>query len=126
MYQHTDHHKDQPILDVRHLNVVYGQVAVLDDLTFHLHSGERVAVVGPNGAGKSTLFKVVAGVLPPTSGDVQIYGNGPSEHLCIAYIPQRTAGGLAFSCERFGCGDDGTGSPDETIQLAFPQRLSEG
>jgi len=82
---------DQPILDVRQLTVVYGQAPVLDRLTFHLHPGERVAVVGPNGAGKSTLFKVVAGVLPPTSGEVQIYGNDPKKHVCIAYIPQRSA-----------------------------------
>lgn len=77
-------------MDVRHLSVLYGKNLVLDDLTFHLHAGERVAVVGPNGAGKSTLFKVVAGVLAPTSGEVQIYGGGPSKHICIAYIPQRT------------------------------------
>ncbi len=90
MYPHIDHNPHQPILDIRHLSVQYGQTLVLDDLTFHLHAGERVAVVGPNGAGKSTLFKVVAGVLAPTSGEVQIYGGGPSKHLCIAYIPQRT------------------------------------
>src|SRR5512133_1177741 len=90
MYPHIDHNPHQPILDIRHLSVQYGKILVLDDLTFHLHAGERVAVVGPNGVGKSTLFKVVAGVLAPTSGEVQIYGGGPSKHLCIAYIPQRT------------------------------------
>jgi manganese/iron transport system ATP-binding protein len=90
MYPHVDHNRQQPILDIRHLSVQYGQTLVLDDLNFHLHAGERVAVVGPNGAGKSTLFKVVAGVLAPTSGEVQIYGGGPSKHICIAYIPQRT------------------------------------
>ena len=52
--------------------------------------GERVAVVGPNGAGKSTLFKEVSGVLPPTSGEVKIFGSRPGGHVCIAYIPQRS------------------------------------
>ena len=90
MYPHTHHQPDQPILDVQHLSVNYdGQVA-LEDITFHLHTGERVAVVGPNGAGKSTLFKVVSGVLPPTSGEVKISGNGPRGHICIAYVPQRS------------------------------------
>jgi len=46
--------------------------------------------VGPNGAGKSTLFKVVSGVLAPTSGEVNIFGSKPSGHVCIAYIPQRS------------------------------------
>lgn len=90
MYPHTHHEADQPILDVSHLTVRYNGRAALDDLTFHLHEGERVAVVGPNGAGKSTLFKVVSGVLPPTSGEVTIFGSRPGGHVCIAYIPQRS------------------------------------
>jgi ABC-type Mn2+/Zn2+ transport system ATPase subunit len=70
--------------------VRYNGQPALDDITFHLHEGERVAVVGPNGAGKSTLFKVVSGVLPPTSGEVSIFGSRPGGHVCIAYIPQRS------------------------------------
>jgi manganese/iron transport system ATP-binding protein len=90
MYQHTHHLDSQPILDVRGLNVRYNGNLALENVTFHLHGGERVAVVGPNGAGKSTLFKVVAGVLQYSSGEVSIYGSGPRGHFCIAYIPQRS------------------------------------
>jgi manganese/iron transport system ATP-binding protein len=90
MYQHTHHLDNQSILDVRALQVRYNGNLALENITFHLHSGERVAVVGPNGAGKSTLFKVVAGVLPSTSGDVSIYGSGPRGHVCIGYVPQRS------------------------------------
>jgi manganese/iron transport system ATP-binding protein len=90
MYPHSHHQEDQPILDVRHLNVRYNGHMALENITFHLHAGERVAVVGPNGAGKSTLFKVVAGVLQPSSGDVTIFGSQPGRHVCIAYIPQRS------------------------------------
>ncbi len=49
-----------------------------------------MALLGPNGAGKSTLFKVIAGVLPFSSGEVNVYGSTSSRHVCIAYIPQRT------------------------------------
>ena len=90
MYSHIHHQPNQPILDVQHITVRYNGRVALEDLTFHLHEGERVAVVGPNGAGKSTLFKVVAGVLQPGSGDVNIFGSRPRGHVCIAYIPQRS------------------------------------
>jgi manganese/iron transport system ATP-binding protein len=90
MYPHSHHELNQPILDVQHLNAHYNGRLALEDITFHLHQGERVAVVGPNGAGKSTLFKVVAGVLSPTSGEVNIFGSRPGRHVCIAYIPQRS------------------------------------
>jgi len=90
MYPHTHHQPDQPILDVQKLSLWYNGRPALHDITFHLHAGEQVAVVGPNGAGKSTLFKVIAGVLPASSGVVNIYGSGPPGHICIAYIPQRS------------------------------------
>ena len=90
MYPHSHHQDDQPILDVHKLSARYNGRFALEDITFHLHAGERIAVVGPNGAGKSTLFKVVAGVLQPSSGEVKIFGSTPRGHVCIAYIPQRS------------------------------------
>ncbi|MFN8387771.1 MAG: ATP-binding cassette domain-containing protein [Anaerolineales bacterium] len=90
MYPNAPHKHDQPILDVSHLTVRYNGHVALEDVTFHLHEGERVAVVGPNGAGKSTLIKAIAGVLQPSSGDVNIYGSHPDKHVCIGYIPQRS------------------------------------
>jgi len=90
MYPHTHHQPNEPILDVQHITFRYNGGAALDDINFHLHEGERIAVVGPNGAGKSTLFKVVAGVLQPNTGEVKIFGSRPRGHSCIAYIPQRS------------------------------------
>ena len=90
MYPHDHHLSNQPILEAHELTVRYDGRAALEDVTFHLHAGERVAVVGPNGAGKSTLFKVVAGVLAPTSGTVTVSGSRPISHVCIGYVPQRT------------------------------------
>lgn len=89
MYPHTHHQLNRPILDVQHFTVRYNGRPALEDVTFHLHAGERIAVVGPNGAGKSTLFKVIAGVMQPSAGEVNIFGSGPRAHVCIAYIPQR-------------------------------------
>ena len=90
MYPNTQHQPNQPILDVQNISVRYNGRQAIEYITFHLHQGERVAAVGPNGAGKSTLFKVVSGVLPPSSGEVKISGTRPRGHICIAYIPQRS------------------------------------
>ncbi len=87
---YAPHESGAPIIEAQQLRVSYEAVHALDDLTFRLQPGERVAVVGPNGAGKSTLFKVIAGVLPPTSGLLHISGHGPGGHICIAYLQQRS------------------------------------
>jgi manganese/iron transport system ATP-binding protein len=87
--QRHPHQTDAPILHAEDLGVRYESGVALENATFELNLGERLAVVGPNGAGKSTLLKVIAGVLKPTEGNVQIYGHEPGGHICIAYVPQR-------------------------------------
>src|SRR5574340_1458806 len=84
------HSPDKPILKVEGLTVEYESGMALDNLAFELQRGERLAVVGPNGAGKSTLFKVIAGVLRPSRGLVEVAGHEPGGHICIAYVPQRS------------------------------------
>lgn len=77
------------VLHAHDLTVRYDGRLALEHVSFELQVGERVAVVGPNGAGKSTLFKVIAGVLRPTVGQVEVFGHEPNGHACIAYVPQR-------------------------------------
>jgi len=90
-HHYAQHQPGTPILAVSGLTVRYDGHVALDDVTFDLHPGEQVAIVGPNGAGKSTLLKAIAGVLAPTSGTVTVYGHRPGGHICIAYVPQRSA-----------------------------------
>ena len=84
------HDAEAPILEASQVTVRYNGRPALEGVSFRLVGGERVAVVGPNGAGKSTLFKVIAGVLHPTAGEVKVAGHRPGRHICIAYVPQRT------------------------------------
>ncbi len=56
---------------------VPGGTAALADVTMHVLAGQFVAVLGPSGCGKSTLLRIVAGLLPPTAGQVQVCGHPP-------------------------------------------------
>ena len=84
------HQAGTPILEASQLSVRFETGWVLENVSFRVDTGERVAVVGPNGAGKSTLFKAIAGILNPAGGKINIAGQGPGGHICIAYLPQRS------------------------------------
>lgn len=73
------------------LSAGYDGEMAIKALDFELARGEQVAVVGPNGAGKTTLFKVIAGILAPSAGDIEVHGHRPGQHLCVTYVPQRSA-----------------------------------
>ena len=55
--------------------ITYKEFKALQNINFEVYKGEVVGLVGLNGAGKSTLFKIIAGVLKPTTGKVTKYGS---------------------------------------------------
>ncbi|MEL7975674.1 ATP-binding cassette domain-containing protein [Isoptericola sp. F-RaC21] len=63
-----------PLLALRQVSRYFGAVEALVDVDLEVHAHEVVALVGDNGAGKSTLAQIVAGVLTPSSGQVEIDG----------------------------------------------------
>jgi D-xylose transport system ATP-binding protein len=65
---------DQPLLELHAVSKSFGAVQVLDDVDFHVSSGEVMALVGDNGAGKSTLIKCIAGIHPIDSGEMLFDG----------------------------------------------------
>ncbi|MDX1415022.1 MAG: metal ABC transporter ATP-binding protein [Candidatus Promineifilaceae bacterium] len=94
------HALERPTLELDHVSVSFaagangkttkrGNNLALEDVSFEIEKGERVAVVGPNGAGKTTLLRLIVGSLKPGSGQIHVYGHGPDDHICIAYVPQR-------------------------------------
>jgi len=70
--------------------VQLGDTSALDDVSFKIKKGSKVAVVGPNGGGKSTLFNAIAGLVPIINGSLQINGMSPKDAQgTISYVPQR-------------------------------------
>ena len=70
--------------------VQLGNTQALDDVTFPITKGKKVAVVGPNGGGKSTLFNALTGLVPVVNGSLKINGLSPQDAKgSISYVPQR-------------------------------------
>lgn len=64
-----------PVLSVDSISVSFETRRVLDEISFSVNQGDKIAFIGGNGAGKSTLFKVVKGLVRPDSGRVILHGN---------------------------------------------------
>ena len=82
----------EEILKLSNLTKRYGCLPALDDVSLSLTSGKIIGLLGPNGSGKTTMMKICAGVLTPTSGDVQICGKpvGIESKALVSYLPDRT------------------------------------
>ena len=63
-----------PLLETRALSRSFGALVAARQVDFRLEAGARHALIGPNGAGKTTLINLLAGVIPPTSGQVLLNG----------------------------------------------------
>ncbi|MBQ7152550.1 MAG: ABC transporter ATP-binding protein [Clostridia bacterium] len=93
----------EPILKCTDLCKTYGRNAppVLDHLNIELYPGRITGLLGPNGCGKSTLIKLIAGILTPQSGSIEICGSPRTEASCaqVAYLPERTYFGGAMTVD---------------------------
>jgi len=80
-------------LSVEALSAGYpGDRYAVENVSFRVRAGERVAMIGPNGAGKSTLFKAMVGLIPFTHGEISIFGRDCHDsHSLVGYVPQHEA-----------------------------------
>ena len=83
------------MLAIEGLDVAYGGLRALADVSISVGEGKFVAIVGPNGAGKTTLFKAISGVVAPLAGRITFDGHDllalpPARraHLGIAHVPE--------------------------------------
>ena len=72
------------VLEVHNLSISYNGTRALEDVSFRVDAGQRVAIVGPNGAGKSTLFRAMVGLIPIQAGSIQTFG------AALGYVTQRS------------------------------------
>ncbi len=62
------------MLEIEKINVSYGDLQALWDISFKVGTGEIVALIGPNGAGKTTTLKTISGLLRPFAGEIKFQG----------------------------------------------------
>ena len=99
----------QAMIEVRDLTKTFGAVEAVRGISFRVEAGEIVGFLGPNGAGKTTTMRILAGIFPPTSGEVRIAGRDPARdplacRRAVGYFPEyapfypdlRVAGYLRF------------------------------
>ncbi len=68
------------MLQVKHIDVFYGDVQVLHDVSFEVREHEIVALIGTNGAGKSTILRTISGIMRPEAGEI-LFGDVPIHNL---------------------------------------------
>jgi NitT/TauT family transport system ATP-binding protein len=87
-----------PILSIRNLSATFpdsnGGLHALSEVTFDVHPREFVCVLGPSGSGKTTLLRILAGLIPPTSGSF-LFGRGEQPSIGMVFqqanlMPWRT------------------------------------
>ncbi len=79
-------------LSVMDLSLAYREKPVLWDIDADIPQGVMEAIIGPNGAGKSTLLKAVMGILPLSSGKINVLGKPLSKNIKkVSYVPQRSS-----------------------------------
>jgi len=91
---HARAHADVWLSDV---SAGYGDRIALEDVNVAVEAGSLLAVVGPNGAGKSTLLKLMAGLIRPWTGRVEVLGHPAGQQARrVAYVPQAELVDWAF------------------------------
>ena len=89
------------LLDVRDLDVYYGAVHALKQVTLHAEAGEIVTLIGANGAGKSTLLRTVSGLVAPKSGGIAFDGRDvtrvPPHEIVALGISHSPEGRMVFA-----------------------------
>jgi manganese/iron transport system ATP-binding protein len=118
---------DPAAVRLDHVTAAYGSRVALADVSLSVRPGSLLALVGPNGAGKSTLLKLIAGLIAPQRGTVEVLGQQPGRRAeDVAYVPQAeavdwdfpvTVGDVVMMGRYRRIGFGGRPSPDDRRQV---------
>ncbi|ADH86255.1 ABC transporter ATP-binding protein [Desulfurivibrio alkaliphilus] len=92
----------QAAITAHNVSLSYQQTAILHRLYFTVEKGEFFLIIGPNGSGKTSLLKLLAGLLPPTSGAIEVLGQKPTGRRRrqfaqqVAVLPQQLPAEFPF------------------------------
>ena len=128
------------LIEVRNVRKRYGDLVAVDGVDLTIGRGEIFGLIGQNGAGKSTLFKMMLGLLPPTSGEILIDGDAPrgrgfrDVRRHMGYLPENVAHYdnltgleiLRFFARLKGVDTRGCGSILERVGLSFAANRKAG
>jgi len=96
-------------IEARGLTKTFGESVAVENLSFAAAAGEIFGLVGPDGAGKTTTIRMLAGILPPDSGEIRIAG------CDVVAAPESVSSVISYMPQRFGLYEDLT--VDENIRF---------
>lgn len=70
----------QPVLSVKEITKTFGDFTAVDQLSFQIEKGKVLGLLGANGAGKTTAINMVLGIISPTSGGIEVFGQDLTKH----------------------------------------------
>lgn len=83
--------RDSALLNVKDINVYYGAIHAVRNVSLEVHAGEIVSIIGANGAGKSTILKTLVGLLRSKTGEICLDGKSIAELSPAAIVQQGIA-----------------------------------
>lgn len=101
------------LLEVKNIDVFYGSIRALKDVSFGVQKGEIVSIIGANGAGKSTTLRAISGILRPTLGSIVYDGQD------ITHTPPHLIARMGISQIPEGRGIFGNLTVQENLDVAL-------
>ncbi len=71
----SNDNKREPLIELKGVSKAFGNNVILDNVNLTIYKGDALVIIGPSGTGKSTILRIIAGLLPPDTGEIYIRGH---------------------------------------------------